>query len=456
MIKTRKIKLIVKGTPQEKKEGKKIIVDMVKSCAKLSNELIRSTLPSQFELYEMTHGENKMSVKDAQEKILEGFNANSMKNIPYDYSKRWGQIPSEIRGPLSNNIYSTMKNNLYDMIKGDMSIPSYTNTAPIPINFTSKVSKQGPTGVFKIDEDGYYYFKFPKSQKSEGEGVYLNLFFGKDRSNNKVIMERILSSEYKLCDSSIQLKDNNLFLLLTYNQPNKDIKDPNKIMGIDVGINRPVSIHILDQKNQPYQINLGDKIHYERTRLRKMRQSLQGGLKFAKGGHGRKKKTVRLESLKDKEKNWARTMNHTISKSVIDLAIKNEVGVIKMEDLSGITKDTNNVFLKSWAYFQLQTDIEYKAKVEGITIEWVQPQYTSVTCPTCGNIDKENRSSEDVTKFTCINSICEDYDKKKDADVVAAENISKSVGYSVKPKSKKGRMMKITTVKTNVLSNTEK
>lgn len=453
MIKTRKIKLLVKGDSQERREGKRIVIDTIKECVKLSNEIIRVSLPNQFDLYEMTHGENKLSMKDAREKILEKFSSNSLEMVPYNYSKNRDEIPSMIRASLAKNIYSTVKNNLYDMIRGEMSIPSYTNAAPIPMNFTSVAAKRGVGSVFMMDEEGYYYFKFPKKRGSKTNEVYLSLFFGKDRSNNRVILERIIAGEYKLSDSSIQLKDNELYLLLTYNQPEKEVKDSNKVMGIDMGINRPVSIHILGEKHQPYQINLGDKIHYERTKLRKMRQRLQSSLKYSKGGHGRKKKTSALENLKEREKNWARTMNHTIAKSVIDVAVKNNVGIIKMEDLSGINKNTNNVFLKSWSYYQLQTDIQYKAKVEGITIEWVQPKNTSITCPTCGNVDKENRSSEDVTKFSCVSLDCKDYNKKKDADVVAAENISKSVGYSVKPKSKEGRMMKITTVETNVLSH---
>lgn len=453
MIKTRKIKLLVKGDSQERREGKRIVIDTIKECVKLSNEIIRVSLPNQFDLYEMTHGENKLSMKDARDKILEKFSANSLEMVPYDYSKNRNEIPSMIRTSLSKNIYSTMKNNLYDMIRGEMSIPSYTNTAPIPMNLTTISSRGGAGAIFKLDEKGYYYFKFPKKQGTKTNEVYLSLFFGRDQSNNRVIMERIIAGEYKLSDSSIQLKDNELYLLLTYNQPEKEVKDSNKVMGIDMGINRPVSIHILDEKFQPYQINLGDKIHHERTKFRKTRQKLQSSLKYSKGGHGRKKKTIALEKFKEKEKNWARRMNHTIAKSVIDVAVKNNVGIIKMEDLSGITKNTNNAFLKSWAYYQLQTDIQYKAKVEGITIEWVQPKNTSITCPTCGNIDKENRSSKDVTKFSCVSLDCKDYNKKKDADVVAAENISKSVGYSVKPKSKKGRMMKITTVETNVLSH---
>src|SRR6056300_1474701 len=152
MIKTRKIKLLVKGDSQERREGKRIVIDTIKECVKLSNEIIRVSLPNQFDLYEMTHGENKLSMKDAREKILEKFSSNSLEMVPYDYSKNRDEIPSMIRTSLAKNIYSTMKNNLYDMIRGEMSIPSYTNAAPIPMNFTSVSSKKGAGAIFKLDE----------------------------------------------------------------------------------------------------------------------------------------------------------------------------------------------------------------------------------------------------------------------------------------------------------------
>ena len=106
-----------------------------------------------------------------------------------------------------------------------------------------------------------------------------------------------------------------------------------------------------------------------------------------------------------------------------------------MEDLTGITIDTKNYFLKSWAYYQLQNFIEYKAKSQGISVLFVNPKNTSRTCPVCGNIDKENRHGK---VFKCINETCQDFDIEKDADIVGAYNIAYADGNTLKLKSKKG------------------
>jgi transposase len=113
-----------------------------------------------------------------------------------------------------------------------------------------------------------------------------------------------------------------------------------------------------------------------------------------------------------------------------------------MEDLTGITKNTNNQFLKSWKYYQLQDFIKYKAKQVGIKTLWVNPRNTSITCPICGNISKENRSTENKTKFKCVNTSCNDFDIEKDADVVGATNITRVEGTEIKQNSKQGKIQK--------------
>ena len=169
---------------------------------------------------------------------------------------------------------------------------------------------------------------------------------------------------------------------------------------------------------------------------------MQQSMKFAKGGHGRTRKMLGIETLREKEQNWSKLMNHNISKEVINIAQQYNVGIIKMEDLTGITTNKNDYFLKSWAYYQLQTDIEYKAKMVGIQILWVNPKNTSITCSTCKNVDKENRNDKDKTKFSCVNIECDDFGKLKDADIVAAYNITYSEGSEIKSNSKKGRLLK--------------
>jgi IS605 OrfB family transposase len=244
-----------------------------------------------------------------------------------------------------------------------------------------------------------------------------------------------------MCNSSIQIKDNELYLLLTYKQDDK-VKhiDNNKVMGVDIGINRPVTFYIDGLKHQPHQINIGLKIQHDRMRFYKHRKSLQEAVKYSKGGHGIKRKIQALSNIREKETEWSKLINHNISKELIKIAKDNCVGIIKLEDLTGITTNTKEYFLKSWSYYQLQTYIEYKAKEEGIRILWVNPKNTSNTCPTCGNSDPLNRNDKDKTKFRCISVNCKDYDKVKDADEVGAYNITYSEGIEVKEKSKKGKI----------------
>jgi len=257
--------------------------------------------------------------------------------------------------------------------------------------------------------------------------------------------------------SSIQIDDNDLYMLLTCDIPVLTSKDiiPDKVMGIDLGINRPASIYIDGEKHQPSQISIGEKIQTERMKFFKIRRALQQSMKYSKGGHGRTRKMLGMERLKEKESDWSKLINHDISRDVIDIAQRYNVGIIKMEDLTGITTNTNDLFLKSWAYYQLQTNIEYKAKMVGIKIEWVNPMNTSITCPTCKNIDKENRNDKDKTKFTCINIECDDYGKLKDADIVGAYNITYSEGNEVKGKSKKGRLLKGLQKKQNFVTTSD-
>ena len=207
-------------------------------------------------------------------------------------------------------------------------------------------------------------------------------------------------------------------------------------MGIDLGINRPVTLYIEGEKRQE-QVEVNDKIQHDRMRLMRQRKSIQQSLKYAKGGHGSSKKLAKMEDFKLKEKNWAQTINHVISANVIKIALSKNVGVIKMEDLSGITTNATDYFFKSWGYYQLQNNIKYKAEMAGIKILWVNPKDTSRECPTCKIVDANNRSKEDVKVFTCKNEYCEDYMKFKDADLVGAINISRREGIGEKPKSKK-------------------
>jgi IS605 OrfB family transposase len=437
---TRKIKLIAVGeTSKDRTASYNYVKRIASDLVQIGNEVIRLTVCNQYELDEIKNSTNITKGK-SKEIFKEKYGA-MVDNMGYNLMKKNTTISSNIKSSFCQKIYKTIDEGFYDILQGKVSIPSFRKTS-LTIPFKGTVNKE-PV-VRKEGEDYVFNFPLSSSERSIHKEIKFKLHYGRDRSGNEKIVNRILSGEYKMNTSSIQIKDNDFYLLLTCTIPDTKSKDiiPDKVMGIDLGINRPVSIYIDGEKRQPSQIQLGEKIQSERMKFYKQRRALQQSMKFAKGGHGRTRKMLGMEKLKEKEHNWSVLMNHNISKEVINVAQQYNVGIIKMEDLTGITTNTNDLFLKSWAYYQLQTDIEYKAKMVGIQILWVNPKDTSITCPTCKNVDKENRKDKDKTKFTCINIECDDYGKLKDADIVGAYNITYAEGNEVKGKSKKGRLLK--------------
>ena len=110
--------------------------------------------------------------------------------------------------------------------------------------------------------------------------------------------------------------------------------------------------------------------------------------------------------------------DHKISKGIIDFANKHNVSTIHMEKLQNIrntarTSRKNKKDLHKWSFFRMQNYIEYKAKVEGIKIVFINPKNTSKTCPMCKKINVANGR-----KYSCSCGF------KSHRDIVGAINIS--------------------------------
>ena len=208
----------------------------------------------------------------------------------------------------------------------------------------------------------------------------------------------------------------------------KKVLDANLVLGIDLGINFP--IYYATNGNEYLKGHIGDKDSFlnERMVFQRRFRELQR-LQCTQGGKGRKKKLEPLEKLREKERNWVKTKNHIFSREVIKCALKVGAGTIHLEKLTNIGKgnngdiiDSKKFILRNWSYYELQTMIEYKAKMEGIKVEYVNPAYTSQTCSCCG----ERGEREEQAVFKCLNPSCPEYLKEINADYNAARNIAKS------------------------------
>ncbi len=122
---------------------------------------------------------------------------------------------------------------------------------------------------------------------------------------------------------------------------------------------------------------------------------------------------------------------HNISSSIVKQAKTSRLAIV-MEDIKGIRKlyrkgngqrTDHRARLNSWSFAELQTQIEYKAKWEGIVVYYVSPKGTSVKCSKCDDrmFVKESRTLE-----------CPSCGLTIDRDVNAARNILKA-GLRFKP-----------------------
>jgi putative transposase len=103
-----------------------------------------------------------------------------------------------------------------------------------------------------------------------------------------------------------------------------------------------------------------------------------------------KPKTARrlLEKYSDRERKKTRDLCHKISRQIVDFAKQNGFGIV-LEDLKGIRQRIKygrklNRRLHSWNFRRLQFYVDYKARLEGLPVVYVNPRGTSSTCPICG------------------------------------------------------------------------
>jgi len=114
-----------------------------------------------------------------------------------------------------------------------------------------------------------------------------------------------------------------------------------------------------------------------------------------------------LKKIRHREKNIIKDINHKISNKIVKLAIENKCG-IKLEKLGGIRKQGKNKTkvnktgesfkssINSWEFYQLEKMIEYKSKICGIPVIFIDPKYTSQKCSRCKTIGIRKQK-----KFTC-------------------------------------------------------
>ena len=178
-----------------------------------------------------------------------------------------------------------------------------------------------------------------------------------------------------------QIECDKEYAYVTVTVPEKPIYEPQSFIGIDRNTTGHVAVAANPATGKVWK--LGSSCQHIHKKYKDIRRNLQ-----------RQSRYKEVKKIKQRESNIVRDQNHKIAKKVIDIAVQNTCG-IKMEQLDGIRDNRKQAksfrySLHSWSFYQLQQFIGYKAKLNGVTVAYVDPSFTSQQCSRCGLIGDRN------------------------------------------------------------------
>ncbi len=177
----------------------------------------------------------------------------------------------------------------------------------------------------------------------------------------------------------------------------KEVEGPEEHSGVFIGIDRGLRHIAVTSTAEFYS---GSHLRSVKHRNFKVRCELQ------KKGTRSAKRKLKARSLR--EKRFQKDVNHCISKEIVSRLPAGST--IVLEDLTEIRERISRDRKKrggrrlrrelhSWAFWQLEQFIRYKAATKGVQLETVNPEFTSQRCSLCGHTAAENREG---AQFRCL------------------------------------------------------
>lgn len=261
----------------------------------------------------------------------------------------------------------------------------------------------------------------------------------------KLLLSYRFSSNFKKI-SQIEIDSTYAYVAVVF--PDDELKSSEHYIGVDRNTKGHIAVVADPESGKIWK--LGKMRYHMHKKYENIKKRLYN--------RGRNKQ---LKAVEIREKNIVRDLNHKISRKIVDVALYNGCG-IKLENLKGIRKLSSKIVdagkgeknksknkkrernrdknrseeisknslknkstsqnqswsceysLNSWSFQQLQQFIEYKSRLQGVEVVYIDPHATSKKCSRCGHIG--NRHSK---QFECPH--CGHVDH---ADVNAAFNIA--------------------------------
>ena len=209
-----------------------------------------------------------------------------------------------------------------------------------------------------------------------------------------------LMDEHDYVDPLLFVRNEELFISLTFENKTEEIKQKPLCLGVDLGIRRVAAC-------SDGRLIIDKKFNAEKRKLRYLKRCLQS--------KGTKSSNKHLKKIRHKERNKNKNQTHLVANEIL----RTNASIIALENLKGIKakkhKKQNKNAISQVPIFELRRVLTYKAENMGKHVCLVSPAYTS-------QIDNISGIKEGLRKG------CRFYAKSGliyDADINAAINIAR-------------------------------
>jgi IS605 OrfB family transposase len=223
---------------------------------------------------------------------------------------------------------------------------------------------------------------------------------------------------WRMKEARLVVRDDKAFLKVVFEKPIEEKVEPKESVAVDINMSE-----IVVGKDDTHYVRIPTRLH-EVHHWKSLAENLQK--KYPKRWEENKRILRRIHSFHLKAKRIMEDFARKVGKWVVEVAKRMGANVIKLENLRNLINNVDRLprefrdKLYLMQYRRIQYWIEWQARKHGMVIEFVNPSYSSVSCPKCGRKMKE--VSHRWFKCSC--------GYENDRDVIAVVNLNGSGSLS--------------------------
>ena len=217
---------------------------------------------------------------------------------------------------------------------------------------------------------------------------------------------------WRMKEARLVIRDDKAFLKVVFEKPIEEKVEPKSSVAIDINMSE-----IVVGKDDTHYVRIPTRLE-EVHHWKSLAENLQK--KYPKRWRENKRILHRIRSFHLKAKRIMEDFARKVGKWVVEVAKRMGANVIKLENLRNLIKNVDESpkefrdKLYLMQYRRIQYWISWQARKHGMVIEFVNPSYSSVSCPKCGKKMKE--VSHRWFKCSC--------GYENDRDVIAVVNLN--------------------------------